>query len=347
MAVAILSMACGAWIGLVRIGWTLPLPGSSGIAAHGPFMVCGFLGTLIGVERAIALGSRWAYAAPALVASGALVLDLPAGPAGPLLITAGSGVLVVVFAVLVRRQPALYMVTMASGAAAWTTGNALWLAGEPLFRVVYWWIAFLVLTIAGERLELNRVLAPTPGVRVLFGVAAGIVLAGVIVSAGLPRAGVHVTGAGLLALALWLFRYDVARLTVRQHGLTRYMAVLLLIGYGWLGFAGAVALVTDVTVPGLVYDAALHAFFLGFVMSMVFAHAPVVFPAVLRRPLPFHPRFYLHAGVLHVSVFVRVAGDLVAGLESWRPWGGLLNAAALVMFVVNVAASIISARPRA
>jgi hypothetical protein len=103
-------------------------------------------------------------------------------------------------------------------------------------------------------------------------------------------------------------------------------------------------LVTDVTTPGLVYDAALHAFFLGFVMSMVFAHAPVVFPAAIRRALPFRPRFYLQAGVLHVSVLVRVAGDLIGGLEAWRRWGGLLNAAALLVFVANVATSVLSAR---
>jgi hypothetical protein len=46
-------------------------------------MVCGFLGTLIGVERAVALGSLWPYAAPLLTAVGALCLlaGLPADSA--------------------------------------------------------------------------------------------------------------------------------------------------------------------------------------------------------------------------------------------------------------------------
>jgi len=35
------------------------------------------------------------------------------------------------------------------------------------------------------------------------------------------------------------------------------------------------------------YDAVVHAIFLGFVISMVMAHAPVILPAVLRRPLPY------------------------------------------------------------
>ena len=72
--VALLSMACGVSLGLVRLGWNLPLPWQDQLIAHGPLMVCGFLGTLISLERAVALGAPWGYAAPVLVASGALML---------------------------------------------------------------------------------------------------------------------------------------------------------------------------------------------------------------------------------------------------------------------------------
>ena len=44
--VGLLSMACGMWLGLVRLGWNLPLPWQDQLIAHGPLMVCGFLGTL-------------------------------------------------------------------------------------------------------------------------------------------------------------------------------------------------------------------------------------------------------------------------------------------------------------
>jgi hypothetical protein len=141
---------------------------------------------------------------------------------------------------------------------------------------------------------------------------------------------------GFVALTLWLVRYDVARRTVRVPGLTRYIAVGLLAGYAWLAFGGVIAVTTGVATPGVVYDAMLHSVFLGFVMSMVFAHAPVIFPAVLGRPLRFRPRFYVPLGVLHASVLVRVTGDLVDTLGRWRVWGGLLNAVALAVFVVNV-----------
>jgi len=37
---------------------------------------------------------------------------------------------------------------------------------------------------------------------------------------------------------------------------------------------------------GPAYDAGLHTIFRGFVMSMIFAHAPVIVPSALGRPLP-------------------------------------------------------------
>lgn len=338
---ALVSMACGAWLGLVRLGWNLPLLWQDQLIAHGPLMVCGFLGTLISLERAVALGTRWAYAAPILVAAGAVALDLgPVAAFGPWLMTAGSVVMVAIFVVVWRRQASLFVATMAMGALAWTCGNAQWLGGAPIFRVVFWWLAFLVLTIAGERLELNRVLRPALAVRAAFVLAAVTIVAGVIAVIWWPESGVRILGAGLVALTCWLARYDVARRTVRQHGLTRFMAVSLLGGYVWLGIGGVIAVVTGVAMPGMVNDALLHAVFIGFVMSMVFAHAPIIFPAVLGLPLAYRPSFYLHVAVLHLSLILRVTGDLNDELGRVRSWGGLLNALALLLFMINTGRSM-------
>lgn len=343
---AVASLACGVWLGLVRLGWNLPLPWQDQLIAHGPLMVCGFLGTLISLERAVALGSRWGYASPILVAAGAVALDLgPLGRFGPPLITAGSLVMVAIFVAVWRRQPSLFVGTMAVGACAWTCGNAQWLAGFAIYRVVFWWLTFLVLTIAGERLELNRVLRPTPAIRAAFVIPALALLTGAIVAALRPELGARVIGASLLGMTAWLVRYDVARRTVRQTGLTRFMAASLLGGYAWLGVGGAIAMTTGVSSPGPMYDALLHAIFLGFVMSMVFAHAPIIFPAVLGLPLAYRPSFYLHVAVLHLSLLVRLPGDLVDELGRWRSWGGLLNAVALVLFLINTVSSMARNRP--
>jgi hypothetical protein len=340
LVIGLLPMACGMWLGLVRLGWNLPLPWEDQLIAHGPLMVCGFLGTLISLERAVALGSKWGYAAPVFVAGGAVMLGLgPLGAFGPMLITAGSVVMVAIFVAVWRRQASLFVVTMTMG-ATWTTGNVQWLGGAPMFRVVFWWLAFLVLMIAGERLELNRVLRPTSAVRSAFVLAIVTVLGGVAAARWWPEPGVRALGVGLLALTWWLACHDVARRTVRQGSITRFMAVCLLGGYVWLGVGGAIAAITGVAMPGLLYDAMLHAVFLGFVISMVFAHAPVIFPAVLDLPLVYRPAFYLHVAVLHVSLILRVVGDLVDTLGRWRVWGGLLNAAALLLFMFNTGRSM-------
>jgi len=144
----------------------------------------------------------------------------------------------------------------------------------------------------------------------------------------------------LILLAGWLARNDVARRTVRQRGLTRFMAVCLLAGYVWLAVGGLLAFTVAASTPGTQYDATLHAVFLGFVMSMVFAHAPVIFPAVLGVPLEYRPAFYVHAAVLHGSLVLRVVGDLVDSLGRWRVWGGLFNAVALLLFLLNTGWSI-------
>lgn len=129
-----------------------------------------------------------------------MALDLgPLGAFGPPLITAGSVVMVAIFAAVGRRQASLFVAMMGVGALAWTVGNGQWLAGAPIYRVVFWWLAFLVLTIAGERLELNRVLRPTRVVQSAFVIAAAILLGGVVAVRWWPEPGVRVMGAGLVA----------------------------------------------------------------------------------------------------------------------------------------------------
>ena len=254
--------------------------------------------------------------------------------------------MVAIFVVICRREPALFALTMAAGALAWCAGNVLWLAGFAIYRVVFWWMAFLVLTIAGERLELNRVLRPTPLVRAAFVAAAALVGAGAVLSLRVESVGVRILGGGLLATATWLARNDVARRTVRQRGLTRFMAVALLGGYVWLAIGGVLGIALAPAAPGVRYDAMLHAVFLGFVLSMVFAHAPVIFPAILGVPLRYRPAFYAHVALLHASLSLRLTGDLVDDLARWRVWGGLLNAACLALFVLNTASATIASTDR-
>jgi hypothetical protein len=156
---------------------------------------------------------------------------------------------------------------------------------------------------------------------------------------GIP-VGIRVTGIGLVLLAAWLARYDIARRTIRGQGLTRYMAAALLTGYAWLAVAGVLWAVSGQMADGRGYDAELHAIFLGFVMSMIFAHAPVIIPSVTGRRLPYRPVLYVPLVLLHASLLLRLAGgDWAGNTDAWQ-WGGSLNEVAILLFLVLAAALV-------
>ena len=255
-------------------------------------------------------------------------------PAGALLMTLGSVGLSIVSVAILRRQLALFTAVMASGAVAWLVGQLLWLMGWPIHRVVFWWIAFLVLTIAGERLEMARLLRLSRASQVVFAVLIAVFIAGVALATVAFDPGVRVVGLGLVSLTLWLGFKDIARRTVRQPGLTRFIALCLLSGYVWLGVGGLLALFSDGAAAGPRYDALLHALFLGFVFAMIFGHAPIIFPAVLGVAVSFRPAFYAHLAFLHVTLLLRITGDLLPSPPA-RQWGGLLNVLALLLFLAN------------
>ncbi|MEZ5738566.1 MAG: hypothetical protein R3E68_03270 [Burkholderiaceae bacterium] len=306
---------------------------------HGPLMICGFFGVVIALERAVAIGRGWAYLGPLFAGSGTVALVSAQATFAAMLYLAGSTILLIATADVLRRQSALFTLTLVAGAACFAIGNALWLAGWSVHETVPWWLAFLILTIAGERLELSRLLPPSPVAKRVFAVLLAIILIGL--AGGRTGWGSVLFAAGLLGLAGWLLKQDIARHTVRRQGLTRFIAVCLLSGYLWLALGSIVILVAGGLAPGTPsYDAALHALALGFVFSMVFGHAPIIFPAVLRVAVPYSPSFYLALVLLQVSLVVRLIGD-ATGQFDWLRAGGLLNAVSLIVFLLGTIVAVV------
>ncbi len=334
LALGIASLFTGVWAGLLRLGWSLPEGRANLLELHGPLMVFGFLGTVISLERAVALRRPWGYLAPAGTVAGAALLfaGLRQGIGQLVLLLAGC-VLVGLFAVILRAHATASGATLAVAAVLWVVGDALWLNGSPLVQVVPWWAGFLVLTIVGERLELAAFGGLTGRGRVVFGGLTALFLAGLALSAVDAGAGVRLAGAALAGFSLWLVRFDIARRTVRRPGLPRFVALALLPGYVWLGLAGVLWVWHGAVQFGAAHDAELHALFLGFVFSMIFGHAPVIFPGVLGFPLPFRRVFYVHLALLHAGLVLRIGGDLAGSWETAR-WGGMLNATAIGIFLV-------------
>lgn len=339
-AAAAAALIGGMTAGLQRLGWEIALPDALAelSAVHGPLMVCGFFGTVVALERAVALGKPWAYGAPAFTGAGTIALAfLPS--AVPALMLAGSVAFLIGTLVVVRRQPALYTVAMALGGAAWVFGTATWLIGGEVSAAVAAWANFLILTIAGERLELSRFMPPSRWKGPTAAITFLVLLGGAWLLAVGASAGATLFGLGLLALAAWLVRHDIVRRTIRQKGLTRFMAVALGSGYVWLAAGGAFCLVFGLPQGGPIYDAVLHSLFVGFVFAMVFGHMPVILPSLFKIALPFTNIFYLPLLLLHASLTLRVVGDL-ADWDEVRRWGGLLNVTAILVFLAVTALSV-------
>lgn len=335
---AITMLLVAIWAGLLRLGWEWPSLRPNWSNIHGPLMVTGFLGTPISLERAIAYQHRLAYLPTLLMGlGGAILLAGIPGQIGFTLaatcLTLGSSGLAILLTHMGWGHRALHTAVLSLAAWCFFIGNLLWLIGWPVAWVVPWWLAFLILPIAGERLELNRVQRLTTAVPHLFAGASAIFLLGVIWSATLSYpTGFRLSGLGMILLSAWLIRYDLARRNLRRQGLIRFIAICLYSGYIWLGIGGLLTLWHG----GVI---ALHATFLGFVFAMIFGHAPLIFPAILGHPLPYRPWAYLPLLLLHTSLLLRLTADLLLWTAG-RQWGGLLNGLALLTFLGNTAVSL-------
>lgn len=335
-----LAMLAGLDAALLLLGLSAPVSATRLADLHGMLMVVGFLGTLIALERAVALRQGWGYAAPGLLGAGALTLLTPAPETlGKLLLVDGTLVLVGVYAALFRRNRDDVVLVELLGAAHLAIATVLWLV-LPIPYLLPWLVGFIVLTVTAERVELARLSMPATGGRTLVLFASALSTA-MVLSLFWPDLGARATGLTLVGFVLWLLRHDVARRTIRTTGLPRFSAAALLGGYAWLLLAGLAWLGWGAAGPGdTAYDVVVHSVFLGFAISMVMAHAPIILPAVLRKPLPYRPVMWIPLVLMHVGLAVRIgAGDL-AGSRAWWQAGSVANVTALLLFVVVAAVSV-------
>jgi hypothetical protein len=344
MVPAGVAMLIGVDAGLSLLGvWS---SGSGARAeAHGLLMVLGFVGTLVSLERAVALRHPAAYSAPLLLGAGALGQVVPgAAQVGGSLLVGGAAALCLVYVPLWRRQRDEAVLVSAGGAVLALGGVLLVIGDVDLSVAVPWLAGFVVLTIAGERLELARLAMSARATPLLLLAAAAVALS-VATTTLWPATGTRLLGVALLGLTAWLVAHDVSRRTLRATGLPRYVATCMVAAQVWLAVAGATWLTAGPVASGPAYDAVVHAVFLGFTLSMVMAHAPMILPAVTRVPLPYRPTFYVPWLLLQVSLIVRLyAGDAL-GSETARQVGGAGNALALLAFVGVVVHSAVAAAP--
>jgi len=333
LPLVLLSLLTGIFSGWFRIGWNLPISLPSG--EHGALMVGSFLGTLICIERSVSYHNKAALFVP-LVNGLSLIFFLLAMPkiSYIFLILGGAGLTGIYYIVYVKHK-GIHILIMMAGAMCYLIGSAVLYNSSFYPAVVMWWIAFLFLTITGERLELSRFILLKNKIKkksVLI-----FLISLFIVSIFLPfhsDLGSLLSAVSMIGSAIWLFKYDMAKHSLKKPGQSFYSGMLLITGYCWLMLTGVFFALGAYL--GSFYDASLHAFFLGFVFMMIFAHAPVILPAVLKLgSSPFGKTLYMWYVLLNLTLIFRVS-TFIPEVAAYKHWAGMLNGIAILGFFANM-----------
>lgn len=332
----LVSLVIGVLAGLFRMGWSIPMGEVAG--EHGALMTGSFLGTLICLERIVALKKKWMYIIPVISGMSLVFFLLGEQRIAMSLLAVGSLGLVYIYIDLINRFKEYYFYVMMIGAIGWAVGNIIMIINPFYPQAAPWWIVFILLTVFGERLELSKFLPQSKLKRVTMIISISVFMLGII----LPyhTIGKFISGAGMLLIAFWLLKYDIARKSVKAKGMHRFTGSLLLAGYFWLLVCGLLMIYDFNSLYN--YDAMLHAFFLGFTFSMIFAHAPIIFPGVAGLIIrPFHDSLFIWAILLQISLAMRIVSGLL--MEShYRTLSGMFNAVIIILFFINLVIVIIS-----
>lgn len=337
LILGMLSLVVGILAGIGRLGVMMPPFALNQMTYHGVLMVPAFFGTVIGLERAVAIGQRWAYIAPLLSGIGGGMLITGASPAAALLLLLlGSVIFFLASLQVIKIQNAIHNWILVAGALCLVIGNVLLYNAHPFNTVMLWWMTFLLLTITGERLELSRLAIQGNNKRLLLAILCLLpVLGALLISTVDATPGIVIFSLGLGTIAVWLLLFDIARRTVWLSGLTRFTAACMLTGYFWLLMSALLLTGFELGWEYFSRDSALHSFFLGFVFSMVIGHALLIFPAVTRLKIPYSPALYLPLLVLQISLLLRVIAGILAD-STLLMQAGIGNGIALALFILTL-----------
>ena len=315
----LLSLITGTIGGWYRMGWDIYIPHTA--ASHGLLMVGGFMGGVITLERMITMKQKWWLIFPGVAALSVIVGLLGYSQAMILCQSMASMGMTLFYFHHLRNDQSGFWYILLLGALSWFIGNINFLITNTIPLSLPWWIGFILFTILGERLELTRFLPVSKAkLKVLY------VLLGVsFISLALPLHGVghwlYICSLG--GLIAWFSLNDMARKSIKKPGYSRYLGTGILTGYGWLAIH-LLAFLFFKDQP-LGYDLFIHTFFLGFGFSMIWAHAPMILPAVLKLPnRPYHPVLWIMWSIFQVSLLARILVSVMEW-ESLRRILGMIN----------------------
>lgn len=330
LPLVLLSLVLGISGGWLRLG-NVSIPIAQAGIYHGLIMTGGFLGTLISIERAMVMEKKTWLIIPFLTGSSMFAFLLGYGDLGLFLLMAGSLGLSLIMHLQTLKHPNFHTALLYGGAVSWFVGNFLaWQTGL-IAAGSTWWIGFLLFTIVGERLELSQFLpVPSWSKNALKSLLALFTL-GLIIP--FHSWGNEIMGFSAILIAAWLLVFDMAKVASRKPGQFRYIGIGLRVGYVWLGLHGLILL--GMESHALYYDLMLHTFFLGFTFSMIWAHAPIIFPTIFGiRETPFHPILWISWVGFQLSLAGRIGMSLLGQFELLKIFGVTNGYFILIQFIL-------------
>ena len=333
-------LAVALYSAVARIGWNLPLPALP--VNHGFLMVSGLFGTLISLERTFPLTQKLWLSIPLLSSIAAVWVVIDHRTEAYALQVVASVLLSFLYLKQWYRFREVFLLGLVLSGLCWAMSGVVLLMGQSYPAASMWYILFLLFTITSERLELSKFIA-TPGwAKPLL----LLIFALLFLVQALPFhwGSNHYSGIFIAGIAYWLLSFDIVNINLRKKGFFYYTGSTLYGGYLWLMLSGVLMALPLNSFYH--YDAVLHSFFIGFVFMMLYAHAPIIFPALVGiTAKPFHKFLYFPVAATHLLLLIRIYADYTGNFEL-RKWTGILQVAIMLSFFGGFAVLMLKERSR-
>jgi len=300
---------------------------------HGGLMVVGFLAALIALERYFGGGSWVAALASVCFSLGGVALLFAEIVVNRVLWAAGSvSFLVWALLTLYRFRTHFSTIFFTASATFLGVGVYFYIQSSPFTFYSYAWASFLTTFIAGERMDMLKISNAPKSAYLLAGASIPLAAAAVVAVEKLLMA------AAFLIVLLTAARRDVALRFVRKAGFSRYLGLGLSTAYSWLGLAVVLWVYTNA------FDTLMHVVFLGFTATMIFTHAPIILPAILRIHHFYSQHLYIPFAMLQASTALRLASGVAYQLDLWSLSGWITVTSVLTFAVIAVVNVLQSSR---
>ena len=341
----LLAVITGIWRAALTRGFLLsPIP--EWWPPHGHLMIGGFLATLIMFERMVALRIHFLIWVPYSYALTAIFLHTGWWPLRVVHFAALAGWLwhcrkaIQVFHN--KEKPLVESVAYLTLSLALNYPGGL--PASPTVSLAA--LSFPVAAIAVERLELSLQFQRKGSRAILWGLILWCILWISSVWTAFPP--LNLMGFLTLLLFVGITCFDTALRRSPQlltGGLHSFLRVALYVAYGWLLLSSLAMILWNRLEGAIAKDLVFHLIGLGFIFSMILAHAPIILASTLGKLPPLKPAWVPFV-LFQAMTVLRAVGDLsVSHSVSFWTWTGWISGVGhLFAFLGYVAVSFTSLR---